>query len=231
MANSTVTALTAASTLTGAELIYGVQSAADRKVTVDQVKTYTNTGPFGTYIVGNWYVPQNTGLIAAGGAGGTGSIRLRLVYIPIQVTIDTLGVRINIAGAAGNMQAAIYANNTATMRPTGNALVSTASMSTAATAAVNAAASLQLGPGWYWTATNCDNATAAAAGENSGTWSQSSTVGSTTQQNTLGGSSGFGGLSVAQTFGTWPDLTAASFADVTSAATIPVLTFKVASVP
>lgn len=42
-ADSTVSAMSAASALGGTELVYCVQGAADRKCTIDQVKTYTGT--------------------------------------------------------------------------------------------------------------------------------------------------------------------------------------------
>lgn len=45
MANSTVAALTAASTLDGTELYYGVQSGGDVKVTGAQIKTLTSASP------------------------------------------------------------------------------------------------------------------------------------------------------------------------------------------
>lgn len=45
MANSTVSALTAASALDGTELYYGVQGGADRKVTGAQIKTLTSASP------------------------------------------------------------------------------------------------------------------------------------------------------------------------------------------
>ena len=45
MADTTLTALTGASTLDGTELLYAVQGAADRKATVAQVKTWASTAP------------------------------------------------------------------------------------------------------------------------------------------------------------------------------------------
>lgn len=65
-ADSTVTALTAASALTGAELYYCVQGAADRKCTATQLQTYVNTAPTMTGI---------TTLPALTLSGVTGSIQ------------------------------------------------------------------------------------------------------------------------------------------------------------
>jgi hypothetical protein len=232
MADSTVAALSAASALTGPELLYGVQSAADKKITATQVKAFINAGLFAGPVVGNWYIPIGCGSIGAGTAPGANSIRLKLVYFPVQITIDTLGLNISTLGAAANVQAAIYAHNPTTGRPTGTALVSTASMSTAATGVVNSAASLQLGPGFYWTATNTDSVGAVFRADSAATFTfMSMFLGSATQLTDLGSSVGLGGLSVAQTFNTWPDLTSASFTELTTSTAVPIVQYKVASVP
>src|ERR1035437_4848959 len=49
MANSTLSALSAATTLAGAELVYGVQSGGDVKVTAQQIQNFL----LGTAYVGN----------------------------------------------------------------------------------------------------------------------------------------------------------------------------------
>lgn len=232
MADSAVASLSAASALTGAELLYAVQSAADKKATIDQIKTYIGNGQAAGYVAGRWYLPQGVTTCGAGTAQGVNSIRLRLYYIPRQITIDTLGVNISTLGAGGNIQLAIYAHDTATGKPTGTALVSTSSITTASTGVVNAAASLQLGPGYYWFASNTDSAAVVVRAEGAATApSQSMNVGSTTQINVWGSSVLFGGYTFAQTFGTWPDLTGQTMVDNTVTTNIPVLTFKVASVP
>lgn len=63
MADSTIAAMTAASALVGTETFYGVQSAADVKITGTQVKTFTNNGAVS--------VLPTTGVGYATGAGGT----------------------------------------------------------------------------------------------------------------------------------------------------------------
>ena len=147
------------------------------------------------------------------------------------MTISNLGLRVTILSAAGNVQAAIYANNPTTGRPTGNALVSTASMSTGATGSVSATASVQLEAGLYWFATNCDNGTAAFSAPNVASTFVGYLIGSATQATDLTTSQSFWGLSVSQTFGTWPSLTAASFSEITSQGTTPLVQFQVASTP
>lgn len=292
-ANSTLSALPAASALGGTELMYCVQSGGDTKCTPAQLSTYiqslisgsctisanvitcTDAGlstsdittnnvstskhgfapklpndatkyldgtgaysiPAGSastfalppYKTANWYTPTFVGSISTGSAVTLNTIRMHLGYVSAKVTIDTLGVRIGTAAASGNVQLAIYATDT-NNRPTGSALVSTASISTTTATSVNAAASLQLGPGWYWFASNTDNSTAAYASVTAAQTTAAGLVGSTTQGNDLGNGSAIAGLSFAQTFGTWPSLTGQTFTDVT-AATMPVIQFKVNSIP
>lgn len=178
------------------------------------------------YVANRWYVPIGLGTTSSGGAPGANVISLHPGFIAQKCTLSALGTRISTLSAGGNFQHAIYANSSA-MRPTGNALASTASISTAATGSLNAAVSVQIDVGWYWFATNFDNATAAANSLNSNAFQLAPVIGSTSQQNVLV-SSTFTGLSVAQTYGTWPDLTSASFTD---SFTTPVVQFKVGSVP
>lgn len=184
------------------------------------------------YLANNWYLPSYVGIINSGTAPGAGSIRAFPAYIRERITISNLGLRVTTLSAGGNVQAAIYAGNPATGRPTGNAIISTTSMSTASAASVNAAASVQLEPGLYWFATNCDNGTAAFDALTSTSPYVGYLIGSATQANVLNASGGgMVGVAVAQTFGTWPNLTAASFTEVTTAATVPMLQFQVASAP
>lgn len=186
------------------------------------------------YVVGNWYI-GNTGIFGSGTAPGSGSIRAYPFYLKERVTINSLGLRVTIVSAGGNVQAAIYANNPAagtTGRPTGNALASTASMSTTTGTSISAAISVQLEPGLYWLCTNCDNGVAAFTGFNPSGMFVPHVIGSATQSNVITGSNGgLIGVVVTQTFGTWPDLTAASFVENTSGATTPLVQFKIGSVP
>ena len=185
------------------------------------------------YIVNNWYLPAGITAIASGGNGGTGTLRLVPAYIKERITISNLGVRVTTLSAGGNVQAAIYANNPATGRPTGNALVSTASMSTASVANVSAAASVQLEPGLYWFATCLDNATAVLAAVSSTQAIASTTIGSAIASGggALTTTAGLTGVNVAGTFGTWPSLTSATFNESAGSAGYGAVVFQVASVP
>lgn len=183
------------------------------------------------YIAARWYSTAAFGTIAgAPTAPGANNIRLVPFYVRSTITLNSLGLRVQTLSAGGNVQAAIYANNAATNLPTGNALCSTASMSTASTGSVNSAVSVQLTPGLYWFATNCDNAVAVFASTNVGNCYFSWWLGSATQGTDLASTQDFTGYTVGQTFGTWPDLTSASPTEVTSP-NVPIGQIKVASVP
>jgi hypothetical protein len=186
---------------------------------------------FPGYLAGKWYIPSGIFSNSAGSAPGAGSIRLFPGYIKQQCTLNALGVRISTLSAGGNVQAAIYANNPATMLPTGTPLVSSGNMSTTIAASVNAAISLQLGPGLYWFGTNCDNGTVSMPAISPSSLFGAQNLGSATQSADMAGTFGITGVSVAQTFGTWPDLTSASFAELANITNVALLQFKVASVP
>lgn len=184
------------------------------------------------YVVSNWYVPYGNGNFTSGSAPSAGSIRLIPGYIKERITINALGLRITTASAGGNVQAAIYAASATTKLPTGTPLVSSASMSTTTSGAnVSAAVSVQLEPGLYWFAINADNAVAAYATPGTTPTFTASTIGSATQASNLASGSGLIGLSATQAFGTWPDLTSATFAELIGVTTIAVVQFKVGSVP
>lgn len=183
------------------------------------------------HVAGRWYIPGNIPNFNGGANPTIGSIRLYPGMVREKITIDTLGVRVT-TGSAGNLQAAIYAADATTHLPTGSALVSTASMSTASATSVTSAAALQLGPGVYWFATNCDNVGAIMDSITTNHSLLSSLLGSATFSDILaGGGGGLSGLAIAQTFGTWPSLTSASFTWLNGSATVPVVGYHVASIP
>lgn len=186
------------------------------------------------YISGNWYM-ANTGVtLASGNALAANTARYLPFQIKSRVTISTLGIRINTLAVSGNIQLAVYASNNATGRPTGAALAVTASISTTSTGLVTAditGADVTLEPGLYWMAVNADTTagttvilqTYATSGPLM-TW----LVGASAHGfvNT-GGSASRLSLSMAETFGTWSNVTAGSFTETTSQAD-GALQFKVA---
>jgi len=176
------------------------------------------------YVSGRWYNPLNT-FMANGTALSASTIRLIPFMIRSQVTISDLGATV-VAQTTGNVQLAFYAANPSTMAPTGNALATTASLSVAALGTVSGAivgGNVVLRPGLYWMAINSDNAVVVMRTYNAAIVNTGFIVGSTTMSLVATQVA----YSVAQTYGTWPDLTAASFTEVASAANA-IVNFKVA---
>lgn len=191
---------------------------------------YAQGGTVYTTNGSRWWLPGGGQIYGSGSAPGSGSIRLFPGYVGSQITINALSCRVSTTSAGGNFQIAIYAASATTSYPTGTVLVSTASISTTTGGLQSGTASLQLGPGLYWFATNCDNGTAAFNAFSTGSTAIASIVG---LQGTANVFAGVSGLSVTQTFNTWPDLTATSWSSTNevTTSTIPAVAFQIASVP
>lgn len=199
---------------------------------VCQVDGAPLSSDFYGYKVGKWYIPPQTGGVSGPTVAVANSIRCFPNPIKQRVTINALGLRISGAAAGGNQQIAIYACNPSTGYPTGTPLVSTASISTTATGSLNAAVSFQLQPNTvYWFCSNSDNATVTNTQIVSFGGEIAALMGSATQNLSMQNGISLVGTTVSQTFGTWPDLTSASFTDVAGPVSMPAIQFKIASVP
>lgn len=181
---------------------------------------------FTGYASGNWYPSVPEGSVANGSALAANSIRYHPFLIREKVTLSDLGARVTTAAASGNIQLAIYRMNMSTRRPTGTALTSTPSISTASATTVNSGAALNGGnvtlePGWYFFALNVDSTAGGTVSFSYISISsnfQSGVMGSTTQATIAGGqATGSFFLTSSQTYGTWGDVTSATFTEVTSA--------------
>jgi hypothetical protein len=196
------------------------------------VKTYADAkAAHPGFISNNWYQPIGGIAVVAGAAPGTGTIKLQPFALLKPITVKALGVRITTIGTSGNCQLALYAHNAATGRPTGSALVSTGSITTGATGAVSALVSAQatLQPGFYWMAVNQDNATVAYQTVTSSQIDMGFLIGSATLSNiTASSAAATLFLSVSQTFGTWPDLTSATFTENTGTAACALVLMQAA---
>lgn len=188
------------------------------------VSLAVNTNP--AYILNRWYnAGGELGQVAVGPSGLNGRITFYPHFIRERTTITALGVRVSTTNA-GNVQAAIYANDYTTMRPTGGALASTASMSTASAASVSAVVNITLDPGLYWFGTNIDNAVATLMGYSGAAGMVSSLIGSDTQSGALASLVAASCLQVTQAFGTWPTVTAATFIPIAGQAT-PIVQYQI----
>lgn len=184
------------------------------------------------YIAGSWYVADSFTIGSAGGALPGNSARFYLAKVRETVTLNALGVRIITASSGGNVQAAIYANDPTIMRPTGPLLAATASISTTTGGSFNSTISKQLGSGQYWFGINTDNAVATFVCGSTTSLLSASLIGSATQANNLGAGGGaLTYVSTPLTFGTWGDLTGATFTEANASNVFGLVQFKVASVP
>jgi hypothetical protein len=183
------------------------------------------------YVAGNYYLPH--GARAGGQAQGClNLIRLAPVMIRHAVTISELFVRVVATQASQNFQLAIYAAHPATQLPTGNALGATGNASTASTATVAVALAANVAivrPGLHWLAVNCDHGTPTFLSDLGSNHVLGGLLGDATVGNVIqGAASLLGSLTLNATYGSWPDLTSASFSRVS---TCPVIGFKPHSVP
>lgn len=176
------------------------------------------------YVAGRWYQPLPQ-LLNTGGALVQNSIRMVPFYLVDQITVAALATRITTL-FAGNIQLAIYASDPSTGKPTGTAMAATGDISVASTGMVSAnlGASVLLYPGLYWMAVNADNSTVAAQAYNGAASVGAYLIGSATLANVDAGATTASLLWIfAQTYGTWPDLTAASLTESTGTSYAVVL--------
>ena len=175
-----------------------------------------------TYISGNWYLPPYV-TVAASSALVANRISMIPLICPASMSVKAMGARVGTAVSGGNIALAIYANNPATGRPTGTPLGSTGSITTVATGPVNATPTggyFTLPAGVYWAAVNADataGGTVVVETQSGASGTAGYMIGSQTQGNISDSSSGTRlTLYVAQTFGTWPDLTAVTPTELTT---------------
>lgn len=164
------------------------------------------------YVVGRWYLPHPTPNLISNSVG-TNFLNFTPFRARRRVTISEVGVR--VTGTGGNLQFAFYAGDEATGKPTGGALSNTNDMSMAVATTVTGAllANVTLEPGrLYYGAQNQSaggttthyRGCAAFSGPMGGATFASLFFNTTIMQE---------GITLAQTYGTWPDVTAASFSN------------------
>ena len=187
------------------------------------------------HISGNWYIPQGMHTVGVSSAGNVDLVTLCPFVLDRAVTISDLGLRITTGVAVtGLAQAAIYAHNAATGRPTGVALAATGDLAATAAGVVTGdiiGANVTLQPGKYWMAGNNNDTLIAwvtpIININSNVGEM---IGSATAANVLPGNNAqLLGVKATQVFGTWPDLTSASFTEMIAGVgnCPPIVIFKV----
>lgn len=191
---------------------------------------------FPGYASGGYYFADGIGVPVSPSAGAANTIYFHPFVLLADVTIDSLLARIATAAAGGLFQMALYAAHATTRLPTGAALYTSSSQSTASLATVeDTGPSLALKAGLYWAASNKDT-TAASAVFLSVSIAQFR-VAQLVPAQTAGGLMTGTGTCLAgyartsSTFGTWPTLTGSFATDGLSQVTTsitPVIGFKAA---
>ncbi len=194
------------------------------------------------YVSGSYYAPFGGATTTASQLYVNGTTYCRVAYFKNLGTVDSLGAAVIIISSGGNFQLAVYAISATTQLPTGSPLMTTGSISTTSlgtpTGTVNSGTPFQIGSGSnnltpYGFCIMVDATAGGVAGFTAtanGTTGMASDVGSTTAALAMGGQQGFGSVQLSgQTFGTWPNLTAAGFTRNSFGGIIPV--FHLSSVP
>lgn len=187
--------------------------------------------PHPGYVVNNWYVPWPGMAVPGSGWANPGANKVSCSFGSVlqTLTISNLGVDITTLSGGGNIQLAIY-NNGSWGRPS-TLVIATASITTAATGQLSAAAAVQLPVGGYWFCSNMDNATAIIVAYSGIQGMAQAQLGGTPQGHIINASTGTTGVVVAQTFGTWPAFTSGTAWSDINTATSPDIAFEVNSVP
>jgi hypothetical protein len=185
------------------------------------------------YRAGNWIWPY-LGAAAAGGTTNASVIFFVPFFVWRPVTINRLGARVTTVAASSNFQLAIYAAN-ASGNPTGTPLGSTASLSGATATTVESAdlTPFTLYPGQlYFGALNRDSTALAFQTISDSGFAPAGLIGAST----LAGLSTSGTAispnlhTLAQTFGTWPDVTSATFGSLSNSFRAAAVFLRVNSV-
>lgn len=248
-ASSTVSALSAATTLDGTELYYCVQSSTDKKCTGNQVEALVLPHP--GYVAANWYMAPSFIGTQIGNTAQANTIACAYSYIPKTITISTLAAFVQTAGSS-NSQFAMYAGDPATGKPAAQIGKTGNIANNVTTTTINGAllANKQVGPGGtdggrdIWFCANSNDSTVVFAALSQSLSLGKSDIGDPTLNTLIQGATAFmthiycqgagcnGGSS---TFNTWPASLAGSTwnngGPGTSGLNMPAIMFKVNSVP
>lgn len=195
------------------------------------IETYVNNMQRPLYKAGRWY-PAGTGLVGGGAAAGANSIRAYPFQLTMAVTISDLAASVITLHAGNNFQLAIYANDPVNFLPTtGSELAKTGNMATDTVAVVTAdivGANVTLQPGIYWALVNNSGGTAAFTPMPANNVTTVALVGGAAATNVFGGGAIVNAMySTPVAFGTWGNLSAAVWTQITANSTA-LVAFKVA---
>lgn len=188
----------------------------------------TVSGP--GYVVGNYYTQTDVSSIGTGTTAfvvTTTYCAPQWIYniLPAGGGTGTIGtVAFNVTTLGGNAQVAIY-RNSVTNTP-GTLVANTASINVSTTGIKSGAITASVSPGQYWICFQSDN-TALRTQVSTSTIVNPHRVGSLSQAALY--TNVVTQLSTTGTFGTWPDLTAASWTQIGAIA--PLIEFSFSSIP
>jgi hypothetical protein len=207
----------------------GVNTATGRTFVAKSVSVgaavWASAGvPIVNAIAGKWYIPRDHASFGASNAvASTTLVVLTPFFINQPQTVNGLGTRIFTAGTT-NVQVSVYAASSTTNLPTGLPLITTANIDDTATgpATISTSPDVQLPSGMYWGAVEAGDVTVVLTGPTANI--VSTYIGTIT----AGPSSCITAPSAG--FGTWPDLTAATFTYL-SASKCGIISYRNGSVP
>lgn len=185
------------------------------------IKSWLNQPTRNPYVSGNWYLPDATQVLAPGSAIGATTIKAVPVLIRKATTITDLGCSVTTNNAGETIQMALYASDPVTGLPKGNVLSATPNVNAATAGRVSwaLAAPQAVEPGLYWLAIQGSTGSVAVSTVSlSGPGLYATEIGNASltalwpfSGTVLSGVSTMTGVTL---FGTWPDLTSASFTGI-----------------
>lgn len=184
-------------------------------------------------VVGEYTYAHDYVTLAAGSAPGLANMYLVPLPVAQKKTLSSIGSYVAAAEATKTFGFSVYAHNPTTNRPTGSPIASTLNTLSAGTVGLvdgPLQANVAL-TSLVWIGFQTNSTTATWQCSPAGWAGIARLVGSSAQATLVTGvSSVIQSLAVANTFGTWPDLTSASF-NPNQSARMPAIHVKYASAP
>lgn len=189
-------------------------------------------------VAGSYYAAMRYPQLNAGTAPQSANLILMPIPVLRKGTLASLSTYVTTTETGKNFGLAVYAHNRSNGRPTGTPIATTGtSLATPATSLVNVDGPLttppQLDVGFYWFGFQCNTTTAVWQAPASTSGAFAAVVGDTNIDNVVGPSAQtvIQGLQIANTFGTWPDLTTPPSYGYQKSNRFPALYWKWSSFP
>lgn len=185
------------------------------------------------YVAGNWYNVAGTG--AGNGVNISATVTQWVPrFFDKAVTISNVGARVSTSSTGQNFAIALYASGSNGL-PTGSALATSGNIpsnSGSQPMATDTFNGVIASAGWYWFGVQVSDATTALMSISGSQAFSNSTIGANSQTNLSGSTTNPGTeyKTTGGTFGTWPTNPTIAFAG-TSGNTVPMVQFKIGSVP